>query len=542
VVVTVLDEQLSLLREDEPDVEEERLLPLWFTRNVLGQEEIDAYEYVFDASRGVGGLAVDAAFLSDADDGDTGHTVVNLVTISRSNRLSDVERKVAADIRALTSIDRSRDNLIRYIVQTLHLTPRRKVDTANISLLLHLVVPRLTKPLRIHPPAGVEVEVYDKTRLEQVARAVSSPIAFQGSIPVTAMPGEILVTPIKSGRVFVCPVAVSEIVVWPGIEDRTLFDLNVRLKLGSRRVRLSLDAALSDDEGAGDFLASHNGLTVVCDSVTQSRTGLTVTNFSVVNGTQSVIAFYEARSSLSPDLRVLVKFAEVGTTKPIAREIAIRSNTQNPVNSRNLRALDARQLTIREEFAEQYPDYVFEIRPDVSRVGRGATSINNDDAAQLLCAIYNQRPWLAVKRLSLFEQPTYGQIFNPQVGAAHVLLSHLIYMAVQRAKADFPAAYQKAWKLTSIVAVYLASQVLRSDDELAQVLEHPSAYVGEPKNLPLSQLVATASAVLQRRANSRVRSGIDDDFKVDFKREDALRDLAGEARRIGLTENPLTRG
>jgi AIPR protein len=537
--MTVLTEQLSLLHGDEPDLEEERLLPLWFVRNVLGQEELDAYEYVFESPRTAGGVIVDAAFLSDPDDGDPDGTIINLVEVLRSNRSADLERRILTDLKILSGpLGGAGDDVLRQLVSSLRLTTRRKIVPSRTTVVLHVVAPRLNTSLDVKEPVGFEVHVYGKTRLEQVARAVSSPSAYQGSISVTAQAQEILETTVNSGRVFACPVPVADIVKWPGIEDRTLFDLNVRLKLGGRRVRLSLEAALREDKDAGDFLASHNGLTVVCDRVDRAGLGLAVTNFSVVNGTQSVIAFYEARSRLSPELRVLVKFAEVGTTKPIAREIAIRSNTQNPVNSRNLRALDARQLTIRDEFYAEYPDYIYEIRPDVAPILTDQRSIQNDDAAQLLCAIYNQKPWLAVKRLSLFEQPTYGQIFHPRIHAAHVLLSYLIYMAVQDGKSAFPKLYQKAWKLTSIVATYMISQILRSDDELARILEHPEEFVSKPNSLPLRELVAGAAAVLQLRATDYSNSASDDDFKVDFKREDALRSLASEARRLGLSTKP----
>lgn len=51
----------------EEDVDPRRVLLLWFVRNALGVEELDAYEYVFEQAHGAQRLSVRRAFLSDAE-------------------------------------------------------------------------------------------------------------------------------------------------------------------------------------------------------------------------------------------------------------------------------------------------------------------------------------------------------------------------------------------------------------------------------------------------------------------------------------------
>jgi len=528
-----LNEQLEQLQAEEPDVMTESIPLLWFIRRVLEQEELDSYEYVFEEPKIVLGVPFDAAFLAESE-GESGAQTVNLIQITSETDAAVIEDHASTSLEHLSSPSSTGGTqAVKDIVLGLGLTTRRKLDPASTNLRLIVLAPNASVGASDEESDGLELQVYDADRLDQLARAISAPSAKQGTITVLAEPMEILETPIDAGTVFVCPVAAADIVQWPGIDDRTLFDLNVRLKLGAKRVRQSLEAGIREATGAGDFIAGHNGITVVCDDVKRVTGGLEITNFSVVNGTQSVIAFYENRADLNPHTRVLAKFAAVGTTRQIAREIAIRSNTQNPVTSRNLRALDLTQLRIAGDFAEHYPDFSYVIRPG-TELPAGTTGIQNDDAAQLLCAIYNQKPWLAVKRQVLFEQPHYRQIFNDRVGAAEIILCYQVMEAIQRTKSAYPDEYLRTWKLTSLVAAYLAGQVLRVNDHLAEALRDPAAFVRLPDLEFFNALSHSAARVLNERADRFRGTDVDDDFKVEFKREGPLKELAGAVRSQGL--------
>jgi hypothetical protein len=59
----------------------------------------------------------------------------------------------------------------------------------------------------------------------------------------------------------------------------------------------------------------------------------------------------------------------------------------------------------------------------------------SDDAAQLLCAVFNTRPWLAVKRLVLFEGDNHAAIFSDEIHAAeeaHELASEVLSQILWR--------------------------------------------------------------------------------------------------------------
>lgn len=119
---------------------------------------------------------------------------------------------------------------------------------------------------------------------------------------------------------------------------------------------------------------------------------------------------------------------------------------------------------------------MYETRPDAS-LSQGTTQqvIANDDAAQLLCAVFNAMPWLAVKRLSLFQSKNHALIFNESVTASHVVLVDLIRKRVDEESHRFPERYRRSWRLTRLVAVYLVGQILRSDGALKTILDDRKA-------------------------------------------------------------------
>jgi hypothetical protein len=247
-----------------------------------------------------------------------------------------------------------------------------------------------------------EVDVIDRTFMEALAEADMSPTAAMPQIVVDIEPHSVVDLEMPDGAI-VTPVAAEQIARWAGIEDRTLFDLNVRYGLGLNRVRRSLDTALRDPESAENFIAYHNGITAVCSDFTLNGRDLVIDGLSVVNGAQTVVAIHANADSLAPGLRVLFKLVRAAPDSSLANNIAVRSNTQNPVTSRNLRALDDVQARLQRDLKEL--GYVYTRRPS-SQVPAGRV-IRNDDVAQLLCSIYVRKPSQAVKRQVLFENPLY---------------------------------------------------------------------------------------------------------------------------------------
>ncbi|MDC0716352.1 AIPR family protein [Nannocystis bainbridge] len=519
---------------------ERAILLLWFIRNVMGIDDLEAYEYICDGDNDQG---IDAVIFEPGEETSTlvllqskypespKHVGVNELkhfagTAQYFNSIKSLTRLLSENLEP------ELDALLRrFKVQD-----RMAAGTLRIRLIF-VTAGVMTAQAKKYADTLCDqqgedfISLYDAERLSPIVRAFKGPTTYKATVTIDCSAQNRFIVAIPDGRVAVCAVKVTDIVKWPGISDRTIFDLNVRRELRRNSVRKALDRAIDKKSDHANFVAFHNGLTVVCEEIDdKKRDTLGITNLSVVNGAQSTVAFHEAQASLTDALRVVVKFVEVKPDQQVAREVAIRSNTQNPVTTRNLRARDGVQLRLEAEFRNRHPKITFETRPDQS-LPPGGRTIHNDAVAQLLCALYNEMPWLAVKRLLLFESEVYPQIFNDKITAEHLILADDVAKCIQDRKDLFPPEYTKSWQLTRLVAAFLVGQMLRTSRSLEQILQDPaSALNNSGTKGVLNELARMAATVLSQRADEKKQGQDFDDFKVDFKQKSVLHDLGKQAR------------
>lgn len=516
---------------------------LWFLRNVVGLDDLDAYEYVCDGPLDEG---IDGLYLEGPSADDDIETVVLLqskypespanvgVTDIRSFIGAAVPFRNADSLAAV--LNEQIDPQLNDLIKRHDLVAKLRAEKLRVRLVF-VTAGTLTDPAkRLVDASNNEhgagyLTVYDLDRLGPICKALNEPTSVQGSVTIDCGSSQRFSITSGGNDIMVAAVKAEDIVTWPGIDDRSLFDLNVRRELRPNRVRTELDQAINREHDHPNFLAFHNGLTVVCDSFEATNGGVTITNLSVVNGAQSAVAFHANGDALTADLRVVVKLVACGSQSQIAREVGRRSNMQNPVNPRNLRARDGRQLKLEQEFRDGYADITYETRPDYSNPPATARVIQNDGAAQLLCAFYNERPWLAVKKLSLFESDVYPEIFPPTITAHHIAFVDYVKRRVDAAKTRFPDDYRRSWILVSLVAVYLVGQLLRADEGLRDLVADPQGALGEGDlETRIDTVIRHVAGAFAVWHDERERDDGFDNFKVDFKNEERLRALAGAAR------------
>lgn len=545
---------------------ERAVLLLWFLRNMVGLGEIDAYDFVCDGDNDMG---IDGLFIepSSGDEPDTLVIFQSKYTENAESRVgdTDVDRLVGAEAHFTNSdtldslLSSGIEPSLRRLIKTLGLKAKLRKDPDSIQTRVVLVTSGL-----LHPNASRKVEtvriargenffeVWTVNELGPFAESVRSPARMKTDIRIEVVHGEFLITGEDKARVAILPVTAMDIADWPGIDDRWLFALNVRHQLGSNRVSKGLDRAIATQTDHRDFLAYHNGLTVICDRFFLANGTMTIVAPSVVNGAQSVLAFKRGvkSGSLTPDLRIPVKVVEVSGRPVLEREVSRRSNTQTAVNPRNLMANSGPQLRISREF-RSIPGIIYETRPDQGTASSKRV-IKNDEAAQLICAVYNERPWLAVKKVSLFKSDNHPHIFPHTISAHHVILADEIKLAIQRQKEKFPAAYRSSWVLTRLVACYLVGQIARQAAGGApSILDDPETTLGKADiENTLDRWAKIAAAVLGERHESLlvVSEGLEgghgegDDFKTGFKNRSTLRELGARAKSSYTTARLLAEG
>lgn len=541
-----LSKQVDVAAAHELNKDRAGLL-LWFLSVVKGYDEADALEYICDGDNdgGIDGLLLETHETA----GGKRHVVTAFQSkypqqpskvgekdiaefIGKGDRLQHVK-----DLRLLTEPP-SRGELRRLV---LDFDLEEKITSGTVTFRLHFVTAgfagaeakKIVEASNRKNPGYVKI--WDIDTLAPAIEAFNAPTPATARVSVPVPQADRLLVETGDYRAAVAAVRATDIVKWPGIEDRTLFNLNVRRQLPANKVRTALDRATTQPKEHDQFLAAHNGITVICSQLETSEGELVIQDPSVVNGAQSVIAFFENAAALTDDLRVFVKICELDPASPFAREIAIRSNTQSAVNSRNLRALDGPQTRLQREFNERFPGVTYETRPDASLTQADST-IHNHHAAKSLCAVMNRRPWLAVKSLSLFEEPNYAAIFSDEVNAEQIIFSTRLKQMVDQDKARYPDAYRRSWVLTSIVATYLAAEALRALRSDENLKAFAAAWVsdGDAFQSDLQIALDAARKTLDLRRGEKQQEGALDDFKVDFKNEKVLNELGTEARRVAI--------
>lgn len=177
------------------------------------------------------------------------------------------------------------------------------------------------------------LELWDRDNLVEVASRTQRPELLPGKYTLTPS-SDVLVDELTDGvEMAMALVPAAELVRLPGIEDRTLFHLNVRLGLGRTRINKELGRTVEQSEEHSVFPAYHNGLTLLTDKLEVSDDGVELDGVSVVNGCQSLIALYSKRTSVTPDLKLVTKVVQLGdetglaTRSPTGRTTRIRSTS-----------------------------------------------------------------------------------------------------------------------------------------------------------------------------------------------------------------------
>jgi len=165
-------------------------------------------------------------------------------------------------------------------------------------------------------------------------------------------------------RGVVCSVAATEIVDAIKSEDDPeqveagIFDQNVRvyLKRRNRINRRIIESALSEDNHM--FWYQNNGITITCDKVeigpSRRAPKIKLTNVQIVNGGQTSNCLFEAakedRDRLE-DVILLVRVIET-SSEEVKMSIAETTNSQTPINVRDLRSNDRQQRQLEDAFAD----------------------------------------------------------------------------------------------------------------------------------------------------------------------------------------------
>ncbi len=372
--------------------------------------------------------------------------------------------------------------------------------------------------------AAPELEVWDQPRLGPIATRTRAPELRKDQVTLHARSAPTTMH-LGNSKLAVAIVPAAELAGLSGISDLSLFDPNVRLSKGRTRVNRDLAETIQDSADHILFPAYHNGLTLLTHDLNIRGRTLSLDGITVVNGCQSLLTFYESRPADLQDLNVLVKVVEVAPNTRLTEKITFRSNNQNPVDIRDQRSTDNIQRALQAEVAERYGgDFAYAIREGEKLT---ATQVlTNQEAAQLLMAVYLHEPFNAVRKVRLFDTD-YRRIFNRSVDAARLYLLTQISDSLKDVRADLRSDLASSFSSVRFTLAYLLAVQLKRSPQGKELLERPEKWLPGK----LAEVRAALSDLLQEIVESvnfyiqeeEEEKGDTFDPKVTFKSQDGVR-------------------
>lgn len=325
--------------------------------------------------------------------------------------------------------------------------------------------------LKIRP----DIELYDRNRIAAefidldieggIEDSFNFDVSYAGLLNISV--GDV-------ASVFTFPAQAIELIGLKGISDGSLFKRNVRYSLGNTAVNKSITESTRDKKEHALFPLYHNGITILCDEAFFDEGALTVTikNYVVVNGAQSISTFFANRNSLSTDLRVFVKVISLDDDR-LSRKITLNSNNQNAIKPKDLRSDDDLMLRLSKEFEAQKLGVNFEIKRG-EKFDNQDDTLSNDEAGRLLLAFDLLQPYATHQIYRVFDD-YYGDIFGrPVVDASRIVFLKDVMRIIQENVSDLDNKPMASYALTRYFVLSVVRDII-DKSELARPIVRDKA-------------------------------------------------------------------
>ena len=243
-------------------------------------------------------------------------------------------------------------------------------------------------------------------------------------------------------RVLVGKVAVTEIAELFNRHDDLLLERNIRRYLGlhSNRVNAAIHETLVNEHKRDNFYFFNNGITMICrkfrhNALQGENYQLKLEGMQIINGGQTCKTIqqtlYPSQKQLFDEsfenVYVLLRIYELSEDdQDFVRDITYATNSQNPVDLRDLRSNDEIQRQL--EIGIKGLGYTYKRKREEG--GRGSSVVTSSIVAESVLAIWRKKPQQAKFRRKEHFGKLYDAIFK-ELNAAQALLATLIFRNVE---------------------------------------------------------------------------------------------------------------
>jgi hypothetical protein len=450
--------------------------------------DLDADETFDCLTDGGGDFGVDALQITEEIDGEFGVTLFQAKYKSNLEGNSNFEQSgIEAMVNAIRHIFDPSANL-----GTINDRLRVKVEQAR-SLIRDGFIPRVraiacNNGLKWNDEAQTAIDrsgFGDQVTWEHVNHDVLVGI-LQRIKPVNEtlrLIGKAIVEDMNYSRVCIGRIPVTEIAALMGTHGERLLERNIRRYLGlhGNRVNEGIRSTLRSKEPA-NFYFFNNGLTLVCDdfaynALQSSDFQIKVENLQIVNGGQTCMTIFKTAEELQKEGKTLPTEATVlvriyklpKDNEDIVLQITHATNSQNPVELKDLRANDAKQQQLEQSIQEMGYTY----RRKRMDTAAKPSEITTGAAAEAVLAVWRQAPHQAKFLTREHFGKLYDTIFTESLNGAQVIIAALLYRIAEnhrrRPHDDDPLFVRYA---SCFIAMQMGRRLLKDLDVRLDGLDH----------------------------------------------------------------------
>ena len=365
--------------------------------------------------------------------------------------------------------------------------------------------------------ARTDIELYDAVRISNERIDIDVDGGIRRDFSFDTSDTEVIKYESKDGvtaRFFLA--YAGDLVNLSGISDGALFEQNVRLSLGNTKINKQLLASVKNKKEHQNFPLYHNGITLLCEKIkSEDESTLTVKNYVIVNGAQSVTSLYTAKESITDDLRVLTKVVALKGDTTLAGKITYNSNNQNAIKARDLRSNHPIQARLQREIMDiDYEGYRYEVKRGEDN--QGFKIISNEEAGLILLAMDLGEPWSCHQKYRVMDD-SHGRIFGqPHVNGYKVVALYEAFRATLAGLQDIEDKPFAAYNLTKFFLSFVVSEILRTSNIGKAILHSPKVLFERDAIKEFSELCANISETVALDLNAEVQELLDDG-KLDYK-------------------------
>jgi hypothetical protein len=141
-----------------------------------------------------------------------------------------------------------------------------------------------------------------------------------------------------------------------------VFEPNVRAHINKSKVNAAIRKSLAHSSGRKQFRYLNNGVTLICKSFSkpsENRSSFSIVEPGIINGLQTVVSLHDAYLELSHEDQthfeencyVLLRLMNESAVQNV-NKVVVATNTQNPMQARNLKSNTEEQVLFEKLFAE----------------------------------------------------------------------------------------------------------------------------------------------------------------------------------------------